>query len=154
MFSVWFCVTWSRSTWCDYILGLDQNGCALAWFEVFWCDLHFWRWLMSSRHYKNVSLLGPSGLGVVKCSSKWTAKMFCRTSDWIAPALQPPDIEFKSYNGQNNLLNKYLSRVKLSVCKKICVLWKHFTRLPARPPPRWWCIYFNISPDHVKINYS
>ena len=54
---------------------------------------------------------------VVKCSSKCTAKMFCRTSYWMAPALPPPDIEIKSYNGQNNVLNKQLSRAKLSVCK-------------------------------------
>ena len=54
---------------------------------------------------------------VIKCSSKCTAKMFCRTSDWMAPALPPPDIELKSYNGQNNVRNKQLSRAKISVCK-------------------------------------
>ena len=59
---------------------------------------------------------------VVKCSSKCTEKMFCRTSDWMAPALPPPDIEFKSYNDHNNLLNKYLSKVKLSICKNVCVV--------------------------------
>ena len=62
--------------------------------------------------------------------------MFCRTSDWMVPAIPPPDIEFKSYNGENNLLNKYLSKVKLSVCKMFLCSLKAChppARLPASP---------------------